>query len=416
MPTIRGPRETEDLLDRVDEVLLTKGKPTKAARVAVAAWVPIHQADDGSWVDEYSKDPVEDVTWAKGHPGSERCAIYVELWNGLGSFSCTVDTKVAPIFCPCLFSVHPHLKLRGLCPNSHIDQAYLARNDPLTGFLTFYGTHKTVATFDGKKWKMLTAFFNTSALTNAKPDTFILGKHKWSISGDSEECYFGKPYTTELKLTGCAEGDFTCNDGQCVKMEERCNQEPDCRDKSDENECQLIVFENNYNKNIPPIEGLVPTQINISITLMKVVEIKETSHSIKLKFEIKLQWKEKRVKYQNLKEETSLNALIMKDIERLWLPLIIYVNTDQKQTTRLGEYGNGEWLTGVSVIKEGQFDRSGFEEVDEAEIFEGDENTLMMTQTYTHEFRCKYKLKQYPFDSQVLFFFLQIISILGMCH
>ena len=191
MPTIRGPRETEDLFNRVDEVLLTKGKPTKAARVAVAAWVPIHQADDGSWVDEYNKDPVEDVTWAKGHPGSERCAIYVELWKGLGSFSCTVDTKVAPIFCPCLFSVHPHLILRGLCPNSHIDQAYLARNDPLTGFLTFYGTHKTVATFDGKKWRMLTAFFNTSALTNAKPDTFILGKHKWSISGDSEECYFG---------------------------------------------------------------------------------------------------------------------------------------------------------------------------------------------------------------------------------
>ena len=97
----------------------------------------------------------------------------------------------------------------------------------------------------------------------------------------------------------------------------------------------------------------------------------------------------------------------MKDIEKLWLPLIIYANTDQKQTTRLGEYGNGEWLTGVSVIKEGQFARSGIEEVDEAEIFEGDENTLMMTQTYTHEFQCKYKLKQYPFDSQVLICFFK---------
>ena len=27
-----------------------------------------------------------------------------------------------------------------------------------------------------------------------------------------------------LKLTGCIEGDFTCNDGQCIKMKARCNQ------------------------------------------------------------------------------------------------------------------------------------------------------------------------------------------------
>ena len=81
-----------------------------------------------------------------------------------------------------------------------------------------------------------------------------------------------------------------------------------------------------------------------------------------------------------------LNTLTRNDIEMLWLPLIVYTNTDQKKTTRLGEYGNGEWETGVSVKKEGRFTRSGVEQVDEAEIFEGDENTLMMTQTYTHEF------------------------------
>ena len=135
---------------------------------------------------------------------------------------------------------------------------------------------------------------------------------------------------------------------------------------------------------------------------MKVVEIEETDHSIHLQFEINMQWRENRVKYQNLKVKTSLNALTKKDIEMLWLPLIVYANTDQEKTTRLGEIGNGEWSTGVSVIKEGHFTRSGVEEVDEAEIFVGNENTLMMTQTYTHEFQCKYKLQQYPFDSQVI--------------
>ena len=39
--------------------------------------------------------------------------------------------------------------------------------------------------------------------------------------------------------------------------------------------------------------------------------------------------------------------------------------------------------------------------VDEAEIFEGGENKLTMTQAYTWEFQCEYKLQKYPFDTQV---------------
>ena len=70
----------------------------------------------------------------------------------------------------------------------------------------------------------------------------------------------------------------------------------------------------------------------------------------------------------------------------------------QKDTTRLGM--EWEWVTQVSVVKEGDFTRSGLEEVDEAEIFEGAENTLTMIQTYTEEFQCQYMLQRYPFDTQ----------------
>ena len=68
----------------------------------------------------------------------------------------------------------------------------------------------------------------------------------------------------------------------------------------------------------------------------------------------------------------------------------------------MGEYGNGEWVTDVSILKEGNFTRSELQEVDEVEIFRGNENSLMMTQTYTWEFQCTYKLRQYPFDTQVV--------------
>ena len=80
---------------------------------------------------------------------------------------------------------------------------------------------------------------------------------------------------------------------------------------------------------------------------------------------------------------------------------MIYENTDQKETTRLGEFGNGEWITKAFVRREGNFSAAGPEMVDETQIFGGSENTLIMSQTYTHRFQCPYELSNYPFDTQV---------------
>ena len=129
--------------------------------------------------------------------------------------------------------------------------------------------------------------------------------------------------------------------------------------------------------------------------------MEEEHHAIKLQFKITLEWRDNRVTFNNLKKKTSLNALVKKDYDKLWLPLVTYVNTDDKETTRLGEYGNGEWNTFITVKKEGSVTRSGLQELDETEIFKGEENRLRMQQTYTHEFQCIYQLMKYPFDTQV---------------
>ena len=89
----------------------------------------------------------------------------------------------------------------------------------------------------------------------------------------------------------------------------------------------------------------------------------------------------------------------MEDINRLWLPLVVYTNTDQQETTRLGWVT--EWSTNVLVKREGEFERSEPEVLDEIEIFRGDENSLSMVQSYTHKFQCVYQLEKYPFDTQV---------------
>ena len=122
--------------------------------------------------------------------------------------------------------------------------------------------------------------------------------------------------------------------------------------------------------------------------------------SIDLQFQITLEWKENRATYHNLKKEPYLNALSSDDINKLWLPLVVYTNTDQKETTRLGV--EWEWSTNVLVKREGPSVQSEAEVLEEIEIFKGGENSLSMVQSYTHEFQCVYQLEKYPFDTQVL--------------
>ena len=99
------------------------------------------------------------------------------------------------------------------------------------------------------------------------------------------------------------------------RMEERCDQIRNCRDKSDENNCNLIVFEENYNSKVPPFtiteenNDLIPAKIRVSTQLKNVLAISEFSHTIDLKIGIILRWYENRVLYHNLKSVEALNVL-----------------------------------------------------------------------------------------------------------
>ena len=90
------------------------------------------------------------------------------------------------------------------------------------------------------QWILTDAKYEVTASSTAPKQSYLLGIHEWTISNDN--CEKGKPYTAMVKLTGCnPDGEFTCDDGQCIKMERRCDQvtgkEPNCRDESDEEDC-----------------------------------------------------------------------------------------------------------------------------------------------------------------------------------
>ena len=95
-----------------------------------------------------------------------------------------------------------------------------------------------------------------------------------------------------LKLFGCEEGEFTCWDGRCVPMSERCDQIPQCKDKSDEKDCQVVSIDENYNKKIPPFLKSSKAKVNVSMVFLSINDISEISLTLDIKYTISLDWYE----------------------------------------------------------------------------------------------------------------------------
>ena len=60
----------------------------------------------------------------------------------------------------------------------------------------------------------------------------------------------------------------------------------DCNDESDEDNCRLIVFKDNYNSKVPPFtinkvdKSVVPVKVQVSTSLMNILAISEFDHTI----------------------------------------------------------------------------------------------------------------------------------------
>jgi hypothetical protein len=71
-------------------------------------------------------------------------------------------------------------------------------------------------------------------------DGLPIGRKKWITS----ERFCGEGEKTQLlTLTKCSEDEFTCNDGSCQPLENRCDLKQDCEDRSDEKLCQKVVVD-----------------------------------------------------------------------------------------------------------------------------------------------------------------------------
>ena len=184
--------------------------------------------EEGVWRDYYTGEQLKNYTkpWYTGHDakyGNRRSCLILHtgLPADLSWIEMTCNQGAKPIGCPCQSKKEPIIILRGSCQHSIVDLLYRPRqmaSNPNELMLLGLYTTRIQYNSSSSQWIMTDANSNITAVSNASKASYVLGKHKWTVTGDVVDCHKGQPYTTYFKLSGCGGKGFTCDDGQCVTI------------------------------------------------------------------------------------------------------------------------------------------------------------------------------------------------------
>ena len=130
----------------------------------------------------------------------------------------------------CVFPEEPTFTIRGLCKDAVMDTQYkFAVHFP--GSLrageedtrSYVGPKGWVISHNktDKRWRFSHYHYTGLSLTMLDTDDLPVGRHKWLV--ENNVCNEGETSSEQLLMSGCEEGQFTCDDGKCLEMFQRCN-------------------------------------------------------------------------------------------------------------------------------------------------------------------------------------------------
>ena len=301
----------------------------------------------------------------------------------LGKLNDCICEEEKPVLCENVGKVS--LNLRGLCPDTILDTSFFLQSGTINGKRYFRGNFGWKLFWDPEEngWKITSPVRKGVYAIHTQNSMYPLGLQNWNIVND-KKCVYNDE--TVLNLSDCNEDEFTCDNGVCIAMEKRCDQRSDCQDVSDEKNCQMVnIDRSNYlaSKPPPPLHGDTLVTVEIRIDFMEVLEILEVDQIFRSKYTLYLEWVDPRIEYFNLQINKKLNNLIPKEKEQIWVPRLIFWNTEKHENSV------NDVKAEVGVSRKGNFTRSPRNEIKNIFKFKGAENPLTLERVYETSWICK---------------------------
>ena len=281
----------------------------------------------GEWSHWDSEEPVP-VFWARSQP------------DGNGHQMCAFITHygIHDVFCEgfesrgiCKVPSWKFLTLRGLPSEVDEDIEFKMIQKDLN-YISFRGYNNYDLSRDKTTWYLISRKFGVVkevASLDLPSKSIPIGRHIWFWK-DGER-------NIVLSLTVCSREEFTCDDGQCISLTNRCDIKEDCDDGSDEKLCKLIVIDEKYRSYmVPRIKSSRKLLLTFQITIDH-VSVKTLDMKMFVIFTLSVKWFDNKLKFSNLKNTPQLNLIDESLFEDIWTPDIAFISTDSNQQTSLDE-------------------------------------------------------------------------------
>ena len=307
-------------------------------------------------IDPFTSSVVEFTPWAPSQPtatctkkGTFGIAVNLNHTDTFDDGYHCVDQHELCFVCENFNPLPTMFKIRGLCGTSQFNQKYAIIKDT-NGIHYYQGDSHANITYDEEEQRWIISSMINKQRYQRHTDKYSPNITKaWIISTGSYESYFlGKQelivesdptctgetnFNQTILFSSCFEDEFTCDDGSCLSMDLRCNGVINCpNDNTDEDHCTIIATDETYKKDYAPVkfvenDVMVKVDVNISMEIGTILAISEKDSLLKLKLVLNAYWFDHRVKFNNLKNDTSMNTVHSEEKEILWLPAVIFKNT-----------------------------------------------------------------------------------------
>ena len=135
---------------------------------------------------------------------------------------------------------------------------------------------------------------------------------------------------------------------------------------------------------------------------MVVQEIKEIEQILQLKFSLRMTWVDARLNFFNIKMKETMNVISMAELNKIWLPVIIFDNTEEGQITINDDKAS------ATINRTGRGTGSDSSISEDIDIYRGSENSITRSRLYNIDFFCDYDMRWYPFDAQTCFMVMKL--------